>query len=347
MTGARTAGFFLCLAALFAAAPASAALKLCNRTSYVLYAATGEAAKPNILTKGWLRLTPGTCADAIAKPLKSPPFYVFAQSSRAHTGPSRIWGGENNLCIAHGNFALTTPARARCTENDSFETGFSEIHTNGKTDFTQTLTEKPSLVTLDQARIAGLQRLLKDNGYPLTATDGNDDKATEIALNTFRRKAKLSRKATADDLSKALETAASKTVAPAGYAVCNSTDTAIWAAIGIKTGKDWVSRGWWKVPPTTCATTITEPLKTDHVYLLADLPGKKPLLSGPNIFCVTDIAFEISGKANCKQRGMRNAGFAQTNTKGKDGYVARIGPKGLMPTPARQNNSNASASRRR
>lgn len=341
------AGFLVLLAAFFAAAPANAALKLCNRTSYVLYAATGETARPAIRTKGWLRLTPGTCAEAITGPLKSFPYYVYAQSSRAHSGPSRIWGGENPLCVAHGNFTLTTPARARCAADDSFEAGFSQTTTNGKADFTQTLTEKPSLVTLDQARIAGVQRLLVDNGYKLALTDGNTDKATEVALTNFRRKAKLPRKANADELSKALEAAAVKTATPAGYSVCNSTDAPFWAAIGMQSGKDWVSRGWWKVPPAGCATAVTEPLTTDRIYLYADLPGKKPLLSGRNTFCITDIAFEISGKTNCKQRGMREAGFVETSTKGKDGHVARIGPKGLLPTPARQNNSNATASRRR
>ena len=128
--------------------------------------------------------------------------------------------------------------------------------------------------------------------------------------------------------------------------MCNTTTAPFWAAIGQKTGKDWVSRGWWKVPPANCATAITQPLATDRIYLLADLPGKKPLVTGSEKFCVTDIAFEIQGKTDCQKRGMREIGFAQTNVKGEQGYVARIGPKGLI-TPARRNSSSASASRRR
>jgi uncharacterized membrane protein len=345
MTAPRATALLLFFAALFAAAPASASLKLCNRTSYILYAAVAATAKGNTVTQGWTRIAPGSCETAIPTPLKSPPYYVYAQSSRSHSGPSRAWGAGNKFCIKHGNFTLTAPMRSRCAE-DAFDVGFSEIATKRKTDFTQTLTEKSSLATLDQARIAGLQRLLSDNGYKIAEIDGNDDKTTETALANFRRKAKLKRKATDADLFNALEKKAGETAAPAGYSVCNATAAPFWAAIGQKNGKDWVSRGWWKVPPSNCATAITDPLDTDRIYVLADLPGKKPLVTGANKFCVTDIAFEIQGRNDCKKRGMREVGFAETNVKGADGYVAKIGPAGLIATPARRNSSSASASRR-
>jgi len=345
--GSRLSPALFFLAALFAAAPASASLNLCNRTSYVLYAAVAYAAKPDMVTQGWTRIAPGSCVQAISKPLKSPPYYIYAQSSRSHSGPSRAWGGSTQLCVEHGDFTLRAPALGRCTEDDAFEVPFSEIATKRKSDFTETLTEQPSIATLEQARMVGLQRLLADNDFKIGAIDGSDDKAREAALATFRRKTKLSRKAGDDDLFKALEKAAGDMAAPAGYSVCNSTAAPLWAAIGLKNDKDWISRGWWKVPPSNCATAITQPLSTDRVYLLADLPGKKPLLSGPAKFCVADIAFEIQGKDNCKARGMREAGFAQTNTKGHEGFVAHVGLHGLIVTPARRNNSNASASRHR
>lgn len=345
--GARLSPALLFLAALFAANPASASLRLCNRTSYILYAAVAYAAKPDMVTQGWTWIAPGSCEEAISKPLKSPPYYLYARSSRAHSGPSRAWGGSTRLCVKFGNFAFRAPALGGCTEDDAFEASFSQIATKRKSDFTETLTEQPSISTLGQARIAGLQRLLSDTGFKISAIDGNDDKATQAALDTFRRKTKLSPKAGDADLFMALEKTASATAAPAGYSVCNNTAAPFWAAIGLKSDKIWISRGWWKVPPSTCAPAITQPLSTDRVFLLADLPGKTPLLSGPEKFCVTDIVFEIQGKDNCKARGMRQAGFAQTTTKGQQGFVARVGPRGLILTPARRNNPNASASRHR
>jgi len=339
MKGRRTALIFLFLAAVFAAPSASASLKLCNRTGYILYAATAYAAKPNVTTQGWTRLQPGVCTEAISKPLKSPPYYIYAQSSRSHSGPSRVWGGPAKFCVKHGNFSFTAPPAARCPDDDAFAVGFSQIQTKGKPDFTETLTAKPDITTLSIARMAGLQRLLSDNGYKIPKIDGTDDKETETALASFRRKAKLPRKATDDQLFKALENAAVNIASPAGYSVCNTTTMPLWAAIGQKNGNNWISRGWWKVPPANCATAISEPLKTDRIYVLADLPGKKPLVTGAMKFCVTDIAFEIQGKDKCKERGMREVGFAETNVKGREGYVARVGPKGLIPTSSPRRNN--------
>lgn len=333
MTGRRTALLFVFFAAVFAAAPASASLKLCNRTSYILYAAVAATAKGNAVTQGWTRIAPGACETAITTPLKSPPYYVYAQSSRSHSGPSRAWGGDEKFCVKHGNFTFTAPAGSRCTEDDAFAVGFSKIDTGRKTDFTETLTGKPDITTLSLARMGGIQRLLSDNGYKIPKIDGTDDKETENALSTFRRKAKLPRKYTDEQLFKALEDTAVKTASPAGYSVCNATTSPFWAAIGQKAGNNWVSRGWWKVPPANCATAISDPLKTDRIYVLADIPGKRPLTPGAMKFCVADIAFEIQGKDKCKERGMREASFAETNVKGREGYVARVGPKGLITAP--------------
>lgn len=330
----RAACLSFLFAALLAAGPASANLKLCNRTSYILYAATAQRAKQTVTTKGWLRIVPGACANAIAAPLASPPYYVYAQSSRAHSGPSRAWGGSEKFCVRHGNFTRTAPLLDRCT-GDDFAVGFSRIASERKRDFTQSFTDKEDFATLSAARSAGLKRLLTDNGYKFRA---NDEKRFETALANFRRKTRLSADASDEKLFQALEDAASRVAAPAGYSVCNTTASAVWAAIGEKDGKNWVSRGWWKIPPANCATAISQPLKTDKIFVLADVPGKRPLVTGPAKFCVTDIAFEIQGRGKCKERGMREAGFAETAVKGREGYVARIGPKGLLLMPPRRNN---------
>ena len=45
-------------------APAHAALTLCNRTSYILYAATSAVQSPRSDTQGWTRIVPGDCQVA-------------------------------------------------------------------------------------------------------------------------------------------------------------------------------------------------------------------------------------------------------------------------------------------
>ena len=56
------------------------------------------------------------------------------------------------------------------------------------------------------------------------------------------------------------------------------------------------------------------------------------LVSGPEKFCVTDIEFEIEGRKHCTERGLRDAGFAETNDKGAPGFVAHVSADGLIAT---------------
>ena len=46
--------------------PARASLQVCNRTSYVLYAAEGWTIGADNFTKGWSRIVPGACATPLA-----------------------------------------------------------------------------------------------------------------------------------------------------------------------------------------------------------------------------------------------------------------------------------------
>ena len=182
MTGRRAASLFLFFAALFAAAPASASLTLCNRTSYILYAATAFAAKPDITTQGWTRLQPGACVKAISQPLKSPPYYVYAQSSRSHSGPSRAWGGNATFCVKHGNFSFTAPPMGRCAEDDAFAAGFSQIATGRKTDFTETLTDKPDLPTLPTNWRVKDAQVQSFNGRPSVVVTADSPLLGEVTL---------------------------------------------------------------------------------------------------------------------------------------------------------------------
>ena len=54
------------------------------------------------------------------------------------------------------------------------------------------------------------------------------------------------------------------------------------------------------------------------------------LVSGPKKFCTTSVIFEIRGAENCAGRGLSEKSFALTLTKGMSGYVAHIGPLGLV-----------------
>ena len=66
--------------------PAQAALTLCNRTSYILYAATSAIQSPRSETEGWTRIAPGECQVARKEALTAETYLVHA---RTITGPFR------------------------------------------------------------------------------------------------------------------------------------------------------------------------------------------------------------------------------------------------------------------
>jgi uncharacterized membrane protein len=324
--------------AVLTARPAAAEMHLCNQTSYVLYTAIGfpagnGAAANGMATRGWTRIAPGDCALTMREQLTQPIYFIYARSSQAHSGPSRAWGGPFRLCAKDTDFSLQTPNGApSCGVDDAFTMPFAAITTHKRQSWTMTFTESPAINTFYAAQQAGLARLLGDIGYKGDLGEGN---AHSDALAKLRAQLKLPANANPDELFAALETEALKDSAPAGYSICNDADTVIWAALGMQAGATMVSRGWWKISPGGCAKAITEPLNTDRVFLLAEKHGNNHLVSGPQKFCVTDIEFEIYGNQRCAARGLTEAGFAATITKGVSGFAAHVGATGLIP-PARQ-----------
>jgi len=182
---------------------------------------------------------------------------------------------------------------------------------------------------MTEAQLAGVKRLLKDNGYPIAQIDGKPDKATGAALNDFRKRMHFDPNAGNAELFQTLESEARKKIAPAGYTVCNDGPDALMVALGQTDGGKTVSRGWWTVTQGACARAMTEPLNSNAIYLLAQRKNGATLVAGSQRFCTAATAFEIEGNQNCAGRGFAEAGFAATPTKGLGGYVARIGPAGL------------------
>jgi uncharacterized membrane protein len=320
------------LAASFVlAGPAEAALKLCNRTSYILYAATSVVGGNGSSTKGWTRIAPGECQVARAEKLAAQSYLVYARSALAHSGPERAWGGDFPLCVKDANFTLNRRgATANCT-GDVFAVPFATVETHNRPDWTMTFDDQPHFGALEAAQLAGVKRLLKDNGYKIAAIDAQPDEVTGAALAEFRKKMKFAERAGNDELFVALETEAAKRGgAPQGYTVCNDDGSDVMAAVAQLAGADFVSRGWWHIAGHACARMITTPLKEAAVWLLTQRPGGGATVSGPDPFCVTDQEFEIKGRKDCVQRGFVQAGFIRTPTRGKSGSVIHIDAGGLV-----------------
>ena len=324
-----TAAGVLFATALLWSTPSSAALRLCNETSYVLYAAIGAATKTELDTRGWTRIVAGDCATPIAEPLTAPAYFIYAHVSQAHTGTSRAWGGNVLVCARETNFGqrVKLPVRG-CQGEDFYKMPFAVLDRHGRSSWTTTFTEDPSIKSLKEAKRAGINRLLEDLGYRINVPG---ERARDLALEDFRKRMKLSADAGDADIFDALETEALKAAAPAGYTVCNQTDEPLWAAIGFETPKGLVTRGWWQVSAGACSRALTDPLKTDRVFLLAERKGKHVVVSGPMKLCTADTQFEFVGRKACSGKGLAMVGFTVTQTKGRTGYVANVGDNGLLP----------------
>ena len=248
-------------AGVAAASPAHAALKLCNRTSYILYAAAATVTNSGATTHGWTRIAPGECDTALPGKLRTQSYLVYARSALASSGPGRAWGGDISLCVRDGAFSLAQKAVGGVCTASAFAVPFASLDTHGRPDWTMTFDDDPRLNSLEAAQLAGVKRLLKDNGYSLGAIDAKPDKATGTALADFRKKMKFADRDGNDKLFTALESEAAKHGAPPeGLTVCNDTRGELIAALGETAGGEAVSSGWWPVAPGACARAVTTPL---------------------------------------------------------------------------------------
>jgi uncharacterized membrane protein len=306
--------------------PAEASLRLCNRTSYVIYTATAATTVSGTDVKGWTRVTPGACEVEIQGDLIAQAYYLYARSARAHSGAPRAWSGQTNLCVKDRDFSLRLPLGVpRCTAPDTYELPFAAIQTHHMRSWTMTLRETPDLASMPAAERAGLKRLLGDVGV----RNLSDDKAMDLAVTQFRKRTRLQDKSGPTALFNALETEAMKTAVPVGYTICNDTDKPVFAALGQKKAKAFFSSGWWTVAGGTCSQVMTESLSGAPVYLRVERRGGVPLVAGSMTFCVTNIEFEIQGRERCVKRGLAEAGFVETNVSGQPGYTAHITGSGL------------------
>jgi len=323
------------LAALMLAgvsAPAHAALTLCNRTSYILYAATSAIQSPRSDTQGWTRIAPGDCQLTRKEPLQAETYLVHARSSLAHSGPARAWGGSYPVCVKDTNFSIKQAVtQPYCTADGTFALPFAPLENHGKSAWMMNFDENPKLGSLAAAQLAGVKRLLMDNGYKIGAIDGKPDKATGAALADFRNRMHFPPTAGNVELFETLEREAKKKIAPAGYTVCNDTREAALVALAQTDHGKTVSRGWWTVQPGACARALTVPLATDAVFVSAQKRNGAVLVGGSQRFCTTANAFEIQGAGNCAARGYVEMGFASTDTRGKPGYTAHLTATGLAP----------------
>ncbi len=338
---------------LSGAQAAHADYRFCNATSYVLEGAIGVALKgvtptdekrdgDKLVTadalaggdiqgagqwqsQGWTQILPGECASVLVAPLVKDNYYVFARSSDAHKGPTKYFSGSARFCTLTDAFTIT--GRENCAMRGYVSHDFIRVAVKDTGEWTTTFGE-PHDYLLAQARIAGAQRLLRDNGLHLPKIDGYAAKNTQRAVLAFQRTSGRQPTGVIDhDLVAALIVGAKAEQAKFGLNICNKTRYLVWAAVAVSTDDNDTSNGWIRIAPGACAKAIKDKLDGKPYYIYAEAidkdgtvamrDGRRLVWSGRQVFCVKTTRFEIEGREACATRGYDERAFMRVKTGGK------------------------------
>jgi uncharacterized membrane protein len=326
--GRVLAAFAVVAAFLFHAAPASADYKFCNATSYVLAGAVGLKADADWRSQGWVQVLPGHCASMLAGPVQSGDYYVYARSIDAHQGPTKYFSGNERFCTVQKDFTIA--GRENCALRGFDSSEFIRVPVKAGDDWTTSFGE-PRGYSLEDAEVAGAQRLLRDNGFHIAKIDGIAAKNTLRSVMAFQRSIGREADGKIDaSLLAALIDGAAREQAKTGLNLCNKTRYLIWGAVGFTAEDEDMSSGWIRVEPGQCTKAIKGKLGTRPYYVYAEATDDKGVMakqagrllvwSGSEPFCTKTTRFEIKGRDACGTRGYDERRFMRVDTGGKPVY---------------------------
>lgn len=120
---------------LAAPTPAHADLRVCNETRNLISVALGYRAERGWQSEGWWRAPPGECRILFQGDLQRRYYYIYAVDDMG----GGDWGGSVFMCTRDDSFTIF--GVEDCLARGYERTGFFEIDTQGRTDWTLQLTE--------------------------------------------------------------------------------------------------------------------------------------------------------------------------------------------------------------
>ena len=310
--------FLLAVAALALPTVARADFQLCNRMSYVVETAVGLQEGGALVSRGWFRIDPGQCVATIEGNVTADRFYIHARGLPVYGPSPSAQSGHADLCVGKQNFIVPGAGRG-CSRAGQQLARFTEVKPYpSETGWTAFLTEEAEYND-EQARLAGIQRLLSINGYDAHPIDGLKGRKTDAALASFLKDRNLAPEtANAPNFFDVLLDAAQKPEGT-GFVWCNDTAHTVMAAVGNEDKGAIVSRGWYRIEPGKCTRpevqarmrkiySYGEAVETDGEVVKK---GGKPLnWGGRTVLCTREAAFELSDHKECTGRGLTSHGFA-------------------------------------
>jgi uncharacterized membrane protein len=315
--------FVVAIALLASAAPARADLKLCNRMSYVIEVAIGIDDKAATATRGWFRIDPAACRVLVQGTLTADRILLNARALGVYGSSPIPQSGGDTLCIAPDNFVIAAARQCRAGQTPA---PFTQVN--------PTLADDGNLVAYlaedseyddEQARLAGIQRLLVVAGYDAAPIDGVDGPKTQGALAAFLKSRGLT-----PDIVQApnfFTTMIDAVQSPSstGLTWCNDTPHKIMAAVATDDGKAVTSRGWYRIDPGKCLhpDVVGQPRQIFSFAEAVDAENRavkfkdRPLSwGGAKELCTRESKFEINEQGDCGTRGLAVTGFAAVDMSG-------------------------------
>src|SRR3984893_15097904 len=302
---------------LVSAVPAYADLKLCNRMSYVVEVAIGIDDKAATATRGWFRIDPAACRVVAQGTLTADRILLNARALGVYGSSPLPQGGGERLAIASDNFVI---AAARQCRSGQTPAPFTQVN--------PTQTDDGNLVAYlaedseyddEQARLAGIQRLLVIAGFDAAPIDGADGPKTQAALAAFLKSRGLTADAVPSPNFFATMIEAVQSPSSSGLIWCNDTPHKIMAAVATDDGKTVSSRGWYRIDPGKCLhPDVTGAPK--QIFSFAEAVDSenrtlkfkdRPLnWGGTKQLCTRESKCEINEQGDGGSRGLAVTGFA-------------------------------------
>jgi uncharacterized membrane protein len=317
MPGMQAISCAAALALVAFSTPAQADLKICNRMSYVVEVAIGIDDKAATATRGWFRIDPAACHVVVQGKLTADRILLNAHALGVYGSSPIPQNGGDTLCTAVGDFVIAAARQCRAGQTPA---PFNQISPSPTDDgnLVAYLAED-SAYDDEQARLAGIQRLLVIAGYDAAPIDGVDGPKTQGAMAAFLRNRGLSADIVQTPNFFATMIEAAQAPSAAGLTWCNDTPHKVMAAVGSDDGKTVTSRGWYRIDPGKCLhpDVAGQPRRIFSFAEAVDAENRtvsykgKPLnWGGDSQLCTRESKFEINEQGNCGVRGLAITGFA-------------------------------------
>ena len=288
--------------------------------SYVVEAAIGIDDKAATATRGWFRIDPATCRVVVQGTLTADRIMLSARSLPVYGASPIPQNGSDTLCVAQANFVI---AAARQCRNGQTQAAFTQISPSRSDDGTLVAyLAEDSEYDDEQARLAGIQRLLVIAGYDAAPIDGVDGPKTQAALAAFLKSRGLSSDVVSSPNFFQIMVEAVQTPSATGLTWCNDTPHKVMAAVATDDGKAVTSRGWYRIDPGKCLhPDVTGQPK--QIYSFAEAVDSdnrtiklknKPLnWGGDKQLCTREAKFETNVQSDCGSSGFATTGFAMVD----------------------------------